>query len=110
MFRHSLFILALFLGLTGASFAQNIDLSVSVIRKTVGVKHWLSCHCANGAILRDLAQKIIPACFSEEAIFSCEKLKVWGRYQESQMDPSSADSCPRESQKIFRVEEFECLE
>ena len=80
-----------------------IDLQVS------GVKHWLSCHCSNGLLLRTEIGTLEPVCLPENKRLSCKKVKFTGAHQEHTNDPEPTSPCPKRKERIYFADSMECM-
>ena len=81
----------------------------TVERRVAGVKHWLSCHCVNGLLVRTGPGTIEPVCLPKNKGLSCESVKFTGAYREHTNDPAPTNPCPIRTQRIFFVDSAQCL-
>jgi hypothetical protein len=79
-----------------------------VDRRLSGVKHWLSCHCSNGLLLRTDSQEIKPVCLPESMNSSCDEVKLTGQFREHTSDPEATSPCLKRATRIFFVDSVEC--
>ena len=82
----------------------------TVQRRLSGVKHWLSCHCSNGLLLRTKSDSVWPVCLPDDMHLLCDKVKFTGAFHEHTSDPETTSACSRATKKIFFADSVECSE
>lgn len=93
-----------------SALAHAGTLEGTVQRRLSGVKHWLSCHCFNGLLLRTKSDTVWPVCLPVDTRLLCNKVKFTGAFREHTSDPETTSPCSRATKKIFFADSVECSE
>lgn len=82
----------------------------SLNRSLKDVKHWLSCHCYNGALFLTDKNILQPVCLEENIEITCNNMRLTGAFRENTSNPELTSPCIEEIRTIFFAESIECLQ